>query len=225
MRISASKIKTYEMCPLNYDWTYNKKLISIKGKALYLGSKYHELVRQYHIDWKEHRNNVWEEYDFLHSYIKNPMKWNIVDTEKRIMFTIPDTDIEVTIIIDRIDEDKLIDYKTSSFDYTEEECKNIQSLLYVYYFWITEWRIYPFVFHVINKKKCHQKKYLPQIMKPVIYTEEELAEVPTIIKNFIEKTETGVFKATPSPMCWGCGFWPNWLNYCKHYQKVLFKKK
>lgn len=222
MKISPSKISCYNTCPLQYSYRYEKKLISIKWKALTLGSRYHELVRQYHIDWNEHQHKIGQEYDLLRSYIKNPVKGNIVDTEKNILFNLelPDGEqVEVNIILDRIDEDKFIDYKTSSVDYKEEDCKTIQSLLYVYWGWVTFGKIYPFVFSVVNKKKVHQKKYVVQTMKPVLYTVEELSEVPTIIQEFLEKVGTGKFPANPSPRCYGCDFWPTGIWYCKHYNK------
>jgi hypothetical protein len=125
-----------------------------------------------------------------------------VETEKNVKFDVPGTDYVVNIILDRINEEEFVDYKTSATDYTDADCRSIQSLLYVYWGWITEGRIYPFVFHVVNKKKCSQKKYLPQIMKPVIYTEKELMEVPGILQQFVEKVEAGLFPATPSPRCW-----------------------
>ena len=222
MKISPSKISCYNNCPLQYSYRYEKKLISIKWDALVLWSRYHELVRQYHIDWNEHRNKIGKEYELLWCYIKNPVKGNIVDTESNILFNVelPNGEqVEVNIILDRIDEDKFIDYKTSSVDYKEEDCKTIQSLLYVYWGWVTLGIIYPFVFSVVNKKKIAQKKYVPQTMKPVIYTEKELKQVPMIIQQFLEKVENGNFQATPSPRCWGCEFWPMGIWYCKHYSK------
>jgi len=223
MKLSPSKIKRYQICPLSYDWIYNKKFITLETVALVLGSRYHEIVRQYYIDKKEHRDKVWIEYELLWCYLKNPIKWNIVDTEKRISFNV--WEHLVRIILDRIDEDKLIDYKTSSFDYKQEDCKNIQSLLYVYYYWMTTWKIYPFIFHIVNKKKYKQKKYLPQIMKPVIYTVEELEQVPEILTDYVRRIESGKFPATPSWFCWWCPFWPLWLDSCPYYKSELYKKK
>lgn len=226
IKVSPSKIWSYDTCPLQYEWRYEKKLISIKWPALVLWSRYHELVRQYHIDWNEHRNNIWKEYEMLWCYIKNPIKWTIVDTELKINFNVElenDT-VEVNIVLDRIDEDKLIDYKSSSFDYKEKDCRNIQSLLYVYWYWITTWEIKPFYFHVVNKIKMSQKKYLPQIMKPVIYTEEELKEVPKIIQDFVNKVEKKEFKATPSTKCWSCDFWPGGIDYCPYARDWMYKK-
>ena len=141
----------------------------------------------------------------LWCYIKNPAKGTIVDTEVRTTFNIElprGEQVETTIIIDRMNEDSLVDYKSSSFDYKQEDCKNIQSLLYVYWYWMTTGKILPFIFHVVNKKKMVTKKYIPQIMEPVVYTEEELKEVPLIIQQFVERVEKKKFKATPSPKCW-----------------------
>jgi CRISPR/Cas system-associated exonuclease Cas4 (RecB family) len=227
MKVSPSKINSFNTCPQQYDWNYNLKLLSIKWDALYLWVRYHELVRQYHIDWDEHKEKIGKEYELLWCYIKKPMRWTIVNTELNIKFDLElprwDT-VNVNIVLDRINENEFVDYKTTSVDYTEEDCKTIQSLLYVYWWWITYGKIYPFVFHVINKKKIGQKKYLPQEMKPVIYTEEDLKQVPTIIQQFVEKVEKGKFPATPSPRCWGCPYWPSWLDYCKDYKKWLYKK-
>ena len=66
------------------------------------------------------------------------MPGEMVETEQKETFDIPGTDIKVTVIIDRKDTDKIIDYKTTSVDYKVEDCKNIQSLLYVYKFWLSE---------------------------------------------------------------------------------------
>jgi len=43
-------------------------------------------------------------------------------------------------------------------------------------------------------------------MKPVVYTEEELKEVPAILQEFLESVADGKFIATPSSRCFGCDF-------------------
>lgn len=225
MIVSASKIATFQDCPLRYHWIYNLKLITIKGRALELWSKYHEIVRQYHIDWDEHEFKIWEEYDLLRWYLKKPIYWDIIETEKRVQFAVPWTDVECIVIIDRMDTDKTIDYKTTSVDYKEEDWKNIQSLLYTYWRWLEEWIIYPFFFHIVNKKKVHQKKYKPQILWPIIYTEEELNEVPNIINKFVKDSQWPTYECKPSSKCWWCPFWPIWLGMCKCQYQMYKKSK
>jgi len=217
-RISASMIKTYNTCPRQFYFTYVLKMISIKSDALRIGSRYHELVEEYH-NWQYiNMDLLWVEYDCLRSYVKNPVEWNVVQTEVKERTRFQWVDYDISLILDRLDEDKIVEYKTSSFDYKEEDVRWIQTLIYVYHMYQKTWKIYPMVYSIVNKKKLHQKKYKPQQMT-VILKEKELLETINIINKFVKNVENDIFPCKEWPQIWWCPYWPKGTGNCKWIMK------
>jgi hypothetical protein len=45
---SPSKLKVYQLCPKQFHWIHNLKLLQPFNKAYIVGTKYHELVEKFH---------------------------------------------------------------------------------------------------------------------------------------------------------------------------------
>lgn len=134
--------------------------------------------------------------------------------EKRIEFTLDD--IDLNLVIDRLDTNQIVEYKTSSFDYKEADVNNWQTNLYIWVIWKTTGRILPMVYSVLNKKKVDKPKYKPQIIT-VTRTEKELEKVEQDLIKEVEKIKKEIFPSNPGSHCFYCPFSTrnNGLGNCK----------
>lgn len=214
--VSATRMKKYYNCPFQYKLDYEVWCLQLKTEALYIWLRYHDTLHKHYM-WQVIQEDE-QGFDLYQKYLENPVEWNVVELEAEHVFNIDWVEIPIKVIIDRKDEDKIVEYKTSSFDYKWENVDNIQTDLYIYYYWLTTGINYPMYYSVINKKKVWSKKYKPQIMV-VERTEEYIKTIPDKVKEFIENVQNKKFDPTPWKHCWYCGFWPKWTNNCKYYDK------
>lgn len=210
---SASKLKTYATCPRLYEYQYILNLLQPASDALVIWTKYHDIVEKFHT-WQKHQ--VDEKYKavlewLFAKYVAKPLDWDVVDTEYR--FKVEIWDVVIVGIIDRLDTDKIWEYKTTSNDYKQEDVDNWQSDIYIWAMWKTTWINYPLTYHINNKKKINSKKYLPQIIT-VTKTEEELIEIEKRLLEVIEQINNKNFNPTPWPHCYYCPF-----GSCSKYAK------
>ncbi len=150
-RISVSRAKAYQQCPLYHDAVYNKKM-GQKGDHLHFGTIIHKVLELYHKnpnrDIMKIYDEVWVQHpltdlDFyrdgqrmLSDYISNPVYHQnriATDSNGELLiekyFRIPldeDGQVIASGIIDRIDHIdeetcEVIDYKTSRLPYTKQE--------------------------------------------------------------------------------------------------------
>ncbi len=153
-RISISRARAYEQCPLYYDAIYNKNKEQ-RGDHLYFGSIIHKVLELYHRnpqkDIMDIYDEVWVQYpltdlgfykdgrEMLNDYLIEPAYHvnpvakdadGVLLLEKFFRIPLDDNgDIIASGVIDRIDHIdsdtcEIIDYKTSRMPYTREELEN-----------------------------------------------------------------------------------------------------
>lgn len=228
--LSPSRLKTYATCPQLYHWQYNLKLLQPFNKAYIVGTKYHELVEKFH---NNEPLEIDDEYKdvlsrLIEKYKKNPVEGVVVDTEKRFSITVDW--VTLNWVIDRLDTDKIVEYKTSSFDYTEEDAKGWQTDSYIWWLYKTTWQIYPMVYSVVNKTKAKTIKYIPQVIT-IEQTKEQIESTEKRLINVAAEIESWNFEATPWDHCsycaYGSGFngTRNCIYYCEPKKKWKEKNK
>jgi len=233
--ISASSISSYQNCPLSWYYNYILKLIQLPNPAFIIGTNYHKCLERFHSgDSKEQiiadlktqllsgkpTGDEIERFGLVRKmfekYIKNPLTGKVIETE--FSFSIPIEGIPVPLygFVDRVDEDKIGEYKTSSFDYKEEDIHTIQSKIYSYAVWKKKGKLLPVVYSVNNKGKVNNDNYIPQQMK-IQYTEQDMKDLEEYVKNFYKEIESkDKFEPTPGVHCRWCGYGPNGTGNCQH---------
>lgn len=213
INISATRYNTFKECELKYLYKYEYHLLELKGDALIIGSFYHELLEKYHSNTpndellKEIKKdkNADMIIGLYNKYLEAPIAGNVIETEHEFSLDIPGLDIPIYGFIDRVDEDKGIEYKTSSKDYKEIDTRNIQADIYLYVLLKKFGRPMPLLYVVNNKKKINSKKYEIQSIE-VTKTEKEILEVEDKIKEFVVNEKHSSYPASPGIHCYWCSF-------------------
>lgn len=232
--ISASSMNMYDQCPLAWKYNYIDKLLQLPNPAFIIGTNYHKALELFHtghkpeqilIDLKKEmiKNKTDEEIDrfglvrqMFEKYIAMPVEGKIIENEFRFRITIPDIPVPLYGFVDRVDENKIVEYKTSSFDYKEKDIKTIQSLIYTYAVKKEKGKLLPVVFSVNNKKKAKNPNYKLQELK-IQRTEEELKELEQIFKDFyIKVTQDKSFKPRLGSHCHWCAYGNSGTSNCPH---------
>jgi hypothetical protein len=99
-------------------------------------------------------------------------------------------------VLDRLDTDKIVEYKTSSFDYTDKDVDNWQTNIYILYIYETTGMILPMVYSVVNKVKAKTIKYIPQVIT-VTKTEKDIEEIKQKLFEVTSLINELVFNETP----------------------------
>lgn len=222
--ISASSMRSYEMCPLNWYYHYALKLIEPPNPNFIIGKAYHKCLEEFYggVSVEDMIKNlkkslISEKPTFaeilrfgtvrkmFEKYLKNPVKGQVIETEKE--FSIPISGISIPLygFIDRRNVDEIIEYKTTSQDYKPEDIRNIQSKIYVYAIWKMTGELLPIKYSVNNKNKVNNDNYKPQVFATQ-YTIEDMIKLEEEIKEFYNKVTTqrrfvhkqGIF---PCPFC------------------------
>lgn len=207
--ISATSISTYYLCALQWKFKYILKLLQKESKALMVGSLYHKHLEHYHKGQDHKHKSPLEkaELDLVDTmfakYRESPVGGKILETEMRFTFNVPKVDVPIIGFIDRVDEDKGVEYKTSSFDYKDENTDTFQSKIYSYALFKKFGRIVPIVYSVMNKKRAHVKKYKPQEI-PIVYTEDNYNRLFEKIQMFQDAVKQKQFPPNPGTHCYWC---------------------
>lgn len=210
--ISATSISTYERCPLQYYYKYILELLEPYSQALKTWIKVHSLIEDYN-NWKNVEDDWSEEYKMFLVYKNNPLEWNIVSNEREFNVDIWDW-FTFKWKIDREDEDKIVDYKTSSKNYKQEDVQQIQSRVYPYERYLSTGRVVPMTYYIIHKKKYTKKWYKPQILTAE-YTEEEIKETGKELEAFKETLLKQEYPCKTGSHCFWCPFGPRGTQNCK----------
>lgn len=214
--ISATSMSTYITCPMQYYFKYVLELLQPYSSALETWIKVHQFIEDFD-NWKEVVDDWSEEYKMFEIYKNNPVDWFRLCNEKIFNIDLDDWFV-FTWKIDRVDDDKVIDWKTTSTDYKEEDVKKwIQTLLYPYWEFVSSNIIKDVLFYVINKKKYKKKWYKPQIIRCKI-TKKDIEMAKDKLQWFIWELKKWEFTANPWSHCWYCPFWP-WKNWTKNCQQ------
>jgi len=205
--ISATRYRTFKDCPLRYKYQYLYRLMQTKGDPLVIGTLYHEMLELYHSNNELEARRIItdnEKYSeilthLFTKYLAQPILGNVLETEYEFREYIPGVEYPLYGFIDRIDEDKGVEYKTTSKSWQMKDTDTIQTDIYLYVLMRKFGRPVPIVYSINNKKT----KVLPQIIT-VEKTEKEILMVEDKIKQYIEDVKVTDFKATPSNVCFFC---------------------
>lgn len=205
--ISATRYSTFEKCPLRYKYQYVYRLISKKNKALVIGSLYHEMLEIYHRDGEELARNIIdsnkEHSEILtHLFAKyqaQPILGNVLETEYEFKLDVPGVGVPIYGFIDRIDEDKGVEYKSTSKKWQKEDTDTIQTDIYLYVLLQKFGKPMPIVYSANNKKTK-----VPAQIITVEKTEEEILTLPDKLKKFLSDVKHSDFKPTPGNHCYMC---------------------
>lgn len=209
--ISATSFSTYERCPLQYYYKYILELLEPQSDALETGNKVHKFIEDYN-NWKEIQDDWSDEYKMFLVYKENPIEGDIISNEYVFNREIWDW-FTLTWKIDRRDVDKIIDYKTSSRDYKEEDIRWIQSRLYPYMIYLETGNILPMYYWIINKKKYTKKWYKPQVLR-TNFSEEEIKNTEKEIEEFKKVLLKQEYPYKEWGHCFWCPFWPKGTRNC-----------
>lgn len=210
MKLSATKIQTYEECPLKFKYIFVLQLMQKDSVALEVGTAYHKALEEYYKNGYEYAiNNISTNVTkdliikMLDKYLQNPVNGDIINSEQ--FFSLEYDGVEFTGKIDREDTDKIVEYKSTSLDYKDEQCKGVQANMYSYAVFRLTGVKKDVVYSITNKKKLDSKKYKSQIITvkadELDYSkfEEKLKKIDTLIKN-------KDFKHNPGTHCYFCPF-------------------
>lgn len=222
--ISASSMKSYEACELNWYYQYGLKLLQPPNPNFIIGSAYHKCLEEFHSGVaaediiKNLKKSLISEKPIseeilrfgtvrkmFEKYLKSPVEGQVIETEKEFSISIPGIPIPLYGFIDRRNVGETIEYKTTSQDYKPEDIRNIQSKIYVYAVWKMTGELLPIKYSVNNKNKVNNDNYKPQVLSTQ-YTKEDMLALELEIKEFYNKVTTqrrfvhkrGIF---PCPFC------------------------
>lgn len=203
--ISASSINAYNNCELNWYYTYVLKLLQLPNPAFIIGTLYHKCIEEFYKGGKVDLilDNIKKEilkdkpsdediknYGLIRkmfkAYLLNPIDGDINDNEFRFSIRIPGVDVPLLGFIDRVDNDKIVEYKTTSQDFTLNDIKTLQSRIYVYAIYKEKGKILPVVYSINNKKKVDKKGYKPQVLS-IEYSKSDLEATEDEIRTFYDK--------------------------------------
>ena len=216
--LSATSYNVYEICPMQ--WYYNYELLLLKkdSKALLIGSFFHELLechydsnKQLLEDSKKNYLTKLSEDDYnlalamYDKYKENPLDGKIIEREYKFNLDIPGVNMPIKGKIDRIDDDKAVEYKTTSKDYKDEDVDTIQFTLYSYAVWKKTGKILPIYCYVMNKKKCKSKNYKPKIIK-IQKTKEDFDIMESLLREFYKNITNENYYPKPGQHCFWCAW-------------------
>ncbi len=233
-RISASSVNTFQTCKLQWHFNYILKLIQLPNPNFIVGTAYHKCLEEFHSGRKpeqiikELKKDLLEEKTdeaiqrfgmvrkMFEKYIKDPVKGDILHNEYRFSLDIEGIDVPLVGFVDRVDVDKIVEYKTSSFDYKQENVETIQSKIYTYAIWRETGKIYPVVYSINNKKKINNSSYKPQTMG-IEYTVDDMHELEDYLRGvYTDMVNTKTFPHNKSFHCNWCSFGKKGTGNCPY---------
>lgn len=221
MRLSYSKLKSFEMCPRQFFYSTIKKLSYEANKYMKAGLAVHEMLHKstFENDWEGwiQKNEEYPEYSaMMDNYIEYNKKIVAKSKNKNPLFAeikIHDEEYDFALVIDRIDlfDNELLisDYKTDANGSITKHDK--QLLIYAYFFQ----RAYP-QYNVTHMATLYlKKKKLGKIRKIDV---EEMKKTIDWLKETKKEIESRdpieeAFEAKCSRLCNWCGYMNNGL--CK----------
>jgi len=221
--ISASKMNLYDNCPYSFMLKYKLGLMQLDTKALRIGSLWHKGLEMFHdsndsdlvletiknkvlIDKTPEELDVWGEIRLLlEFYFNNPYTKNSIALEEKFSVNL-DGLPPLVGVLDRRMEDEVLDYKTTSVDYTDDGViENNQTMMYALAGKILTGSIPLVTYYVLNKKKVKRPGYKPQIIS-VQLTESDLEAFESKIRGFHDNVLNDRFDAVAGKYCFWCPF-------------------
>ena len=233
--ISASSIKIYQACPYQYKLKYILRLEQLPNDAFEIGIQYHKATELFHkgvdkdiilasiksemIGDKPDDKNI-DKFGLVRvmfeKYIQYPVEGETLETEYKFFVKSPKLPYPLFGYIDRIIPGAILDYKTSSIDYKQEDIeKNIQTDIYSYAYWRKYSEMPRVIYHVVNKKKAHKLDYKPQVLETV-RTKEDISKLFNTCNEFCDNVKDKKFNPIGGVHCRWCPYGKNGTNNCKY---------
>lgn len=231
--ISATRLQTYFTCPKQYEFKYVYKLLQLPNEAFVIGKLYHKCVEDFHsgrnkqdiiasLREKTMKGKVTDEKintfgllrKMFECYAQNSILDDTIETEYNFNIEVPNISVPLYGFIDRITENGIIEYKTSSFDYKQEDIIRIQTDVYSYVFWKKYGKMPEVIYSIMNKKKVNKSSYRPQVLK-ITRTETDMENLEKKCLEFCGNVESKKFKPSRGKHCLWCPFGKNGTGNCK----------
>lgn len=234
--ISATSITIFETCPLQWKYNYILKLLQLPNDAFIIGTSYHKALQLYHqLPTVNTKEKIVEQLKtemlikkndesinrfslvrkMFEKYCLNPVEGIIQECEFRFDVTLPNLPIKLIGYVDRVDENKIVEYKTTSEDYTQQRIDNLQSDIYSYAVNKVKGRLLPVVYSVNNKKKVDKKDYKPQVLM-IQKTEKDLQKLEVKCWDFYGKVESSKFEHKQGNHCFWCPYGSKGTDNCPY---------
>lgn len=223
--ISATSLKLYEACPFQWKLKYVDKLEPLPNDNLLIGIKYHTAVQLFH-EGKDKELIVSnlksemlsekptdKEIDnfglvrvLFEKYTEYPIEGETLETEYKFYVKSPKLPLPFFGYIDRIMPKEIVDYKTTSVDYKQEDIEdNPATDIYSYAFWRKYGEMPRIIYHVINKKKVHKPNYKPQILETT-RTQDDIRRLFKRCQEFCDNVNAENFKHIKYHPPYWCSF-------------------
>lgn len=231
--ISATSITTYEECPLKWLYTYHYKLLQLPNDAFIIGTAYHKALQLYHSNIEKEKiiddlkkemlikktddeiNRFGLVRKMFEKYIINPIEGNVIEKEFRFSVPLPGLSINLYGFVDRVDENFIIEYKTTSEDFKQERIDNLQSKIYTYAVLKTKGKLLPVKYSVNNKKKVDKKEYKPQVLT-IQYNQDDMIKLEQKCLEFYNQIQHSEFKHRQGSHCYYCPFGSKGTDNCSY---------
>jgi len=234
--ISATSITTYEECPLKWKYQYIYKLLQLPNDAFIIGIAYHKALQFYHqLPAENTKEKIIKQLKnemlikktddeikrfslvrkMFEKYIENPVLGNIIEKEFNFNVTLPGLPVKLYGFVDRVDEDFIIEYKTTSEDYTQERIDNLQSKIYTYAVLKTKGKLLPVKYSINNKKKVDKKEYKPQVLT-IQYNQDDMKKLEQKCLEFYNQIQHSEFKHRQGSHCYYCPFGSKGTDNCPY---------
>ena len=202
--ISATSITTYEECPLKWKYQYIYKLLQLPNDAFIIGIAYHKALQFYHqLPTENTKEKIIKQLKnemlikktddeikrfslvrkMFEKYIENPVLGNIIEKEFNFNVTLPSLPVKLYGFVDRVDEDFIIEYKTTSEDYTQERIDNLQSKIYTYAVLKTKGKL-PSLSPIVNSEELIEFKKSKRYLEFIAIENGEVNPVLRLISVF-----------------------------------------
>jgi len=236
--LSATSVSTYEGCPYRWNLNYNLKLLQLPNPAFFVGTMYHKALEIYQSKALKHElvieqikglmlaNTEFEDKIKMFGMVRNMFGKYVeyeqelarlpsIENEWRFRIQVPGLDIPLIGFVDRIIAGKVIEYKTTSKDFEQEDLNNIQTDIYSYAYFNRFGEMPTVIYSINNKKKAHTKLYKPQRLE-IARSKEDMGKLELRLANTADCINKGNFEPTPSNQCYWCPFGKKGTNNCKY---------
>jgi len=231
--LSASAITTYQTCPLEFKFKYVDRFLEPETKALRIGKQVHYGIEMYNkgkkwADLLKAEILVNQDKDTITNfrlvrrsvqcYIDNPIDGKTIGHEVSFKEKLEGIDIPLLGFIDRLTEDSVIEYKTTSEDYTQEKVDiSLQGDIY----WWAATKLLKkvpdrIVYWIVNKNGIMKSDtYKPQILITK-RTEKQIEKMKATIVDVYDKIIKEDYTMPKNHEIAECYFCRSHYEYIKH---------
>ena len=227
-RLSASSIKVFETCPLQWQYQYVFGLMQLPNPNFIIGKAYHKSLEDFHQGIskslilerlkkdliRKETTREFERYGLVrkmfNAYVDNPVEGHIISLEKKFSIDIDGIDVPLVGIMDRMDVDKTVEYKTSSVDYKQEDIDNIQSKIYFYARYKLFGDILPIKYSINNKLKAKRNNSSVKTLE-ISYEQKNIKEIEDYLRYIYDEMRN----VGNTPTLYNKSYKCSWCAYSK----------